>query len=81
MNMSAGSPGKPCLVHADATKHVQIFTMCNCKFAMEKSKENTGRMVVFNEIGVKQAYTLEASYFRSVPDETTKPDTKITVPI
>lgn len=43
---------------------------------MRNSKENTGRVVVFKEIGVKNSYTLESSYFRACPEamKTANPD-------
>jgi hypothetical protein len=36
---------------------------------LKNSKENTGRIVVFKEIGIRNSYTLEASYFRAIPEE------------
>ena len=35
----------------------------NCKFANEKGKEATARMVVFKEMGILNTYTLEASFY------------------
>ena len=37
----------------------------DCKFALEKEKESTARIVVFKEINIINSYTLEASFYKS----------------
>lgn len=41
----------------------QCFSFKDCKFRLEKSKETTQRIVLFKELGVLNAYTLEASFY------------------
>ncbi|XP_066920807.1 cytosolic carboxypeptidase 1-like [Clytia hemisphaerica] len=38
------------------------FSLQNCNYAMEKSKEATARIVGFRELGIDRSYTLESSY-------------------
>jgi len=40
-----------------------MFSSSECKFAVEKDKESTGRIVVFKELGILTSYTLEATYY------------------
>ena len=40
-----------------------IFVYSDCHFRLEPSKQSTGRMVVFQEFGVLNSYTLEASFY------------------
>ena len=47
---------------------------------LKNNKENTGRIVVFKEIKIKQSYTLESSYFRALP-ETSKSVNPKSVPM
>lgn len=42
-----------------------IFNVNNCKFALEKDKETTARIVLFKELGILNSYTLEATFFGS----------------
>ncbi|CAI2369656.1 unnamed protein product [Moneuplotes crassus] len=65
-----------CTSHNNIEYEARIFSKDGCKFVNEKSKENTGRVVVFKEIGVKNSYTLESSYFRACPEtmKTANPD-------
>lgn len=37
----------------------------DCKFACEKDKESTARVVVFKELNIINSYTLEASFYKS----------------
>ena len=37
----------------------------DCKFGLEKEKESTARIVVYKEIGILNAYTLETTFFGS----------------
>jgi hypothetical protein len=41
----------------------KLFSFSDCKFANEKEKESTGRVVVFKEIGILASYTLESTYY------------------
>lgn len=38
------------------------FSVMDCSFVIHKSKETTGRVVMFREFGVKNSYTMEASF-------------------
>ena len=69
-----------CSIHTNLGNDTRIFNISNCKFSIEKSKENTGRVCIFKELGIKQWYTLEASYFRAIP-EVSKLENPKTVPI
>jgi hypothetical protein len=39
------------------------FSFKDCKFRLEKSKETTQRIVLFRELGLLNAYTIEASFY------------------
>lgn len=41
----------------------KLFSYKDWKFAVEKEKENTARIVLFKEIGIMNWYTLEASFY------------------
>mmetsp|Transcript_31978 Transcript_31978/g.55118 ORF Transcript_31978/g.55118 Transcript_31978/m.55118 type:complete len:506 (+) Transcript_31978:1124-2641(+) len=41
----------------------KCFNFKDCKFRLEKSKETTQRIVIFKELGVLNAYTIEASFY------------------
>jgi len=41
----------------------RLFSLADCKFANEKDKESTGRVVVFKEIGILASYTMESTYY------------------
>lgn len=41
----------------------KLFSYKNCRFALEKEKENTARIVLFKELGIINCYTLEASFY------------------
>lgn len=43
----------------------RIFNFADCKFANEREKESTGRMVMFKEFGILNSYTLEATFYSS----------------
>lgn len=43
--------------------------MKDCKFALEKEKESTARIVLFKELNIVNSYTMEASFFGSEPEE------------
>lgn len=43
----------------------KIFNFADCKFANERDKESTGRMVMFKEFGILNSYTLEATFYSS----------------
>ena len=42
-----------------------IFNIRDCKFAMEREKETTARIVLFKEFGILNSYTLECTFFGS----------------
>jgi hypothetical protein len=42
-----------------------IFNTKDCKFACEKEKETTARIVLFKELGILNSYTLETTFFGS----------------
>lgn len=42
-----------------------IFNIKDCKFACEKEKETTARIVLFKELGILNSYTLECTFFGS----------------
>jgi len=37
----------------------------DCKFASEKEKETTARIVLFKELGILNSYTLESTFYGS----------------
>ena len=39
------------------------FQYKDCKFAVEKEKEETARVVLFKELSILNSYTLEVSFF------------------
>jgi hypothetical protein len=41
----------------------KLFSYKDCRFALEKEKENTARIVLFKELGITNTYTLEASFY------------------
>ena len=40
-----------------------IFSFKECRFRIEKCKEQTARVVVFKEFNIMNSFTLEASFF------------------
>lgn len=42
-----------------------IFNAKDCKFALEREKETTARIVLFKELGILNSYTLETTFFKS----------------
>jgi hypothetical protein len=42
-----------------------IFNLKDCKFAMEKEKDTTARIVLFKELGILNSYTLESTFYGS----------------
>ena len=44
---------------------IPVFNRDRCKFALEKEKENTARVVLFKEFGILNSYTLESTYYGS----------------
>ena len=43
----------------------KVFNFPDCKFANERDKESTGRMVMFKEFCILNSYTLEATFYAS----------------
>ena len=44
------------------SKNCKIFSFDNCCFDIQKSKESTGRVVVWRELSIQNSYTIEASF-------------------
>lgn len=42
-----------------------IFSIKDCKFALEREKETTARIVLYKELGIINSYTLETTFFKS----------------
>ena len=43
-------------------KSADVFSFSDCAFAVQKSKEGTGRVVGWKEMGIQNCYTLESSF-------------------
>eukprot|EP00347_Sterkiella_histriomuscorum_P011037 403373989 len=48
---------------------IDAFSLKDCKFALEKEKESTARVVLFKELNIVNSYTMEASFFGTEPEE------------
>jgi hypothetical protein len=46
-------------------RYIPIFNIRECKFAIEREKENTARIVLFKEVGILASYTFEVTFFGS----------------
>lgn len=46
---------------------IEAFKFKDCRFANEKEKESTARMVMFKEFSILNAFTLEASFYGTEP--------------
>ena len=51
------------------SERMDAFKFKDCRFANEKEKEATARMVMFKEFSILNAYTLEASFYGTEPPE------------
>ena len=40
-----------------------LFSLKDCKFNVEKCKDSTARVVVWREMNIMNAFTLECSFF------------------
>ena len=40
-----------------------LFSFADCKFANERDKESTGRLVMFKEFGILNSYTIESTFY------------------
>jgi hypothetical protein len=40
-----------------------LFKLKGCKFALEREKESTARIVVFKEFNIMNSFTLECSFY------------------
>jgi hypothetical protein len=49
------------------SERIDSFSFKDCRFANEKDKEATARMVMFKEFNILHSYTLEASFFGTEP--------------
>jgi hypothetical protein len=47
------------------TQICPIFSLKDCKFALEREKETTARIVLFKELGILNSYTLETTFYKS----------------
>lgn len=52
-------------VPASIDRFIPIFNIRECKFATEREKENTARIVLFKELGLLSSHTLECTFFGS----------------
>ena len=43
-------------------KQAEVFCYLDCAFSVQKSKEGTGRVVGWKELGILNSFTLEASF-------------------
>lgn len=50
---------------AAVDRFIPIFNIRECKFALEKDKENTARIVLYKELGILASYTFEVTFFGS----------------
>jgi len=48
----------------------KTFSYADCKFANEKDKDSTARMVVFKDIGVMNSYTFESTFYATFNPKT-----------
>jgi hypothetical protein len=48
-----------------ASQTNKMISYKDCKFACEKEKESTARIVVFKELSIINSYTLEASFYKA----------------
>ena len=48
----------------------KIFSFPDCKFANEREKESTARMVMFREYSIKNSYTLESTFYAPLNQKT-----------
>ena len=49
------------------SERVPAFSLKDCRFANERDKEATARMVMFREFNIIHSYTLEASFYGTEP--------------
>ena len=40
-----------------------LFSFADCKFANERDKEATARLVMFKQFGIINSYTLESTFY------------------
>ena len=45
------------------SQQTPLFSLKDCHFRMQKSKESTARVVAFKELGIVNSYTVEASFY------------------
>lgn len=50
-------------------ERIDAFKFKDCKFALEKEKESTARIVLFKELQIVNCYTMEASFYGTEPEE------------
>lgn len=49
-----------------------LFSFPDCKFANEREKESTARLVMFKELGIMNSYTLESTFYAAYNPKTFK---------
>ena len=50
---------------AGVDRMIPVFNLRECKFAIEKDKENTARVVIYKELGILASFTLESTFYGS----------------
>lgn len=55
----------------------KIFSFPDCKFANEKDKESTARIVMFKEYQILNSYTLESTFYAPYNPKTQKKKTPV----
>ena len=55
----------------------KLFSFQDCKFANEKEKESTARLVMFKDLQILNSYTLESTFY--APNSSKKFKKKINV--
>ena len=55
----------------------KLFSFSDCKFANEKEKDSTARLVMFKEFQVINSYTLEATFYAPYNAKTFKKKTNV----
>jgi hypothetical protein len=56
----------PMMLHKNAPSK---FSFSDCSFKVQKSKEGTGRIVMWREMGIMNSYTMEATFCGSTLDQ------------
>ncbi len=54
----------PSLLH----ERLDAFNIKDCRFALEKEKEATARIVLFKELSIINCFTMESSFYGTEPE-------------